>query len=264
MKSSTLSIISLVAMVTLSGCGSKPEQNAANQAPTATVPSATPPAGAPAAVTPDPTQPATARSVAPATQSAARAPAAPAPEPVKPPPPPPPKKYVVAAGTPISVRTISDVSTKTNASGTSFEATLASPLVVDGHTLAKTGSTVTGTVVSADKGGKVKGKAMITLSLSRLHLANGSAATIQTNTVSKEAKSGTKKNMMRTGIATGAGALIGGLAGGGKGAAIGAGVGAGAGVATNAATRGPAADIPPETLLEFALTRDLVVTEKQR
>ena len=64
---------------------------------------------------------------------------------------------------------------------------------------------------------------MITLSLSRLHLANGQTATIQTNTVSKEAKSGTKKNMMRTGIATGAGALIGGLAGGGKGAAIGAG-----------------------------------------
>ncbi len=255
MKSSTLSIISLVAMVTLSACGSKPEQTSTTQPPAATAPAETPaPAATPA------TQPATTPAATPS--AAAPPPPAPEPKPVKPPPPPPPKKYVAAAGTPISVRTISDVNTKTNQSGTSFEATLASPLVVDGHTLAKTGSTVTGTVVDASKGGKVKGKAMITLSLSRLHLANGQTATIQTNTVSKEAKSGTKKNMMRTGIATGAGALIGGLAGGGKGAAIGAGVGAGAGVATNMATRGPAAEIPPETLLEFALTRDLVVTEK--
>ena len=274
MKSSALSIISLVAislviMVTLSACGSKPEQTSATQPPAATAPAETPAGQAatptPAVGTPSAATPAAQPTTTPATTQSAAAPPPPAPEPkpVKPPPPPPPKKYVVAAGTPISVRTISNVNTKTNESGTSFEATLASPLVVDGHTLAKTGSTVNGTVVSADKGGRVKGKAMITLSLSRLHLANGQTAAIQTNTVSKEAKSGTKKNMMRTGIATGAGALIGGLAGGGKGAAIGAGVGAGAGVATNMATRGPAADIPPETLLEFSLTRDLVVTEKR-
>ena len=51
--------------------------------------------------------------------------------------------------------------------------------------------------------------------------------------------------------------------GGGKGAAIGAGIGGGAGVATNMATRGPAAEIPPETVLNFVLTPDVVVTEKQ-
>jgi hypothetical protein len=176
--------------------------------------------------------------------------------------PPEPKKYVLASGTPISVRTVSDVNTKAAKSGNEFEATLESPLVVAGHTLAKRGATVVGRVVNADEGGRVKGKASLTLALARLHLANGQTVAIQTNSVTQEAKSGTSKNLKRTGIATGAGALVGAIAGGGKGAAIGAGVGAGAGVATNLATRGPAAQIPPETVLNFSLTREIVVTEK--
>jgi hypothetical protein len=177
--------------------------------------------------------------------------------------PPEPKKYVLAEGTPISVRTLSDVSTKAAQSGNEFEATLESPLVVEGHTLAKRGATVVGRVVNADQGGRVKGKASLTLALARLHLANGQTVAIQTNSVTQEGKSGTGKNLKRTGIATGAGAAIGAIAGGGRGAAIGAGVGAGAGVATNLATRGPAAEIPPETVLNFSLAKPLVVTEKR-
>ena len=53
---------------------------------------------------------------------------------------------------------------------------------------------------------------------------------------------------------TGAGAVVGAIAGGGKGAAIGAGAGAAAGVGTNMATRGKAAVIPAETLMEFRLS----------
>jgi hypothetical protein len=182
-----------------------------------------------------------------------------APEPVK---PPEPKKYVLAAGTPITVRTVGEVNTKAAKNGNEFDATLESPLVAEGHTVAKRGATVVGRVVNADQGGRVKGKASLTLALSRVRLANGQTVALQTNTVMQEAKSGTGKNVKRTAIATGAGALIGGLAGGGKGAAIGAGVGAGAGVATNVATRGPAAEIPAETILNFSLASDLVVTEK--
>jgi hypothetical protein len=122
---------------------------------------------------------------------------------------------------------------------------------------------VIGRVVNADQGGRVKGKASLSLTLARLHLASGRNVAIQTNTVTQTAKSGTGKNLKRTGIATGAGALIGGIAGGGKGAAIGAGVGAGAGVATNLATRGPAAEIPPETVLNFSLAKDIVVIEQR-
>jgi hypothetical protein len=170
---------------------------------------------------------------------------------------------VLSAGTPISVRTITQVNSKSVQSGNEFEATLENALIADGHTLAKPGSTVIGRITNVDQGGRVKGKASLTLALARIHLANGQTVNIQTNSVSQEAKSGTKKNLAKTGIASGVGAAIGAIAGGGKGAAIGAGVGAGAGVATNMATRGPAADIPPETVLNFALARDLVVTERR-
>jgi hypothetical protein len=264
MKYSNLSLITLIACIALSGCSSKPEKTAAAEITPATPP-ATAPASQPAAPVTQPTAQPTAQ---PAAQPASPLPqqaATPAPvaEPPKPAKPPEPKKYVLEAGTPISVRTSSSVSSKAAQSGNEFEATLQSPLVADGHTFAERGATVVGRVVSSDQGGRVKGKSSLTLALSRLHLANGRTVAIQTNSLTQEGKSGTGKNMKRTGVATGAGALIGALAGGGKGAAIGAGIGAGAGVATNLATRGPAAEIPPETVLSFSLAKDLVVTEKR-
>ncbi len=247
-------VISLVAILALSACSSQRENPGASAAPgTTPAPEAasSQPVGQPPASAP---------------QSAATPATVPAPEPAKPAPtpvkPPEPKKYVLASGTPISVRTVGEVNTKAAKNGNEFEATLESPLVTDGHTLAQRGATVIGRVVNADQGGRVKGKASLTLALARLRLANGQTVAIQTNTVMQEAKSGTGKNVKRTAVATGAGALIGGIAGGGKGAAIGAGVGAGAGLATNLATRGPAAEIPAETVLNFSLAKDIVVTEK--
>lgn len=154
------------------------------------------------------------------------------------------------------------MSTKNAKTGNEFDATLAEPLVVEGTTLAKAGGFAVGTVASSDQGGKVKGKAMLTVSLARVTLSDGRVIAVQTNSVSQEAKSGTKKNLVRTGLMAGGGAAIGAIAGGGKGAAIGAGVGAGAGVATNMATRGPAAEVPAEALLTFRTRSPITVTEK--
>jgi hypothetical protein len=246
-----------VALVALSGCGSKSSKTAEGQPDAA----AQAPAGA-AAPAPQPGQPpADQAAQQPAQQGAAPAPA---PVPAPPPPPPEPIKHVVAAGTPISVRTVAQVSTKTAQSGNQFEATLENALVVDGYTIAKRGASAIGTVAAADQGGRVKGKASLTVTLSKLHLANGKTVSVRTNSVTQEAKSDTKKNLVRTGIMSGAGAAIGAIAGGGKGAAIGAGIGGGAGVATNLATKGPAADLPPETQLNFQLASDLVVMEQPK
>ena len=52
---------------------------------------------------------------------------------------------------------------------------------------------------------------------------------------------------------------MGAIAGGGKGAAIGAGAGAATGVGANMATRGKAAVIPAETLIEFTLAAPTTV-----
>jgi hypothetical protein len=181
----------------------------------------------------------------------------------EPPPPPPPRQATIAAGTPLVVRTTGKMSTKNEQAGNRFEATLVQPLIVDGWTLAKTGALVEGVVAEASEGGKVKGKAAITLQLDTLRLADGRILKIRTGAITQEAKSGMKKDVVRGGIMTGAGALIGGLAGGGKGAAIGAGIGAGAGVGTAMATKGPAAEVPAETVMNFRLAAPVTVTEKR-
>ena len=184
-------------------------------------------------------------------------------EPPKQEAPPPPRTFTVDAGTPLVVRTTSSMSTKNAEAGNRFEATLQQPLVVEGKTLAKTGALVEGVVAEASQGGRVKGKAYLTLNLVSLHLSDGRTVAIKTGAVTQEAKSGAKKDLMRTGIAAGAGAAIGAIAGGGRGAAIGAGVGGAAGVGLNMATRGPAAQLPAETVVNFRLATPLTVTEKQ-
>ena len=199
MRFSNLHIILVAGVVALSACGRKPENttnapaSAAGEAAPASQPADRPPAAA--STQPAPTEPASTPSTAPTPEAA---------PPVKS-KPPEPKRYVLAAGTPISVRTIGGMNTKSAQGGNEFEATLESPLIVDGYTLAKRGASVVGKVVNADQGGRVKGKASLTLALARLRLANGQTVPISTNSVTQEAKSGTKKNMTRTGISTGVG-----------------------------------------------------------
>jgi hypothetical protein len=125
--------------------------------------------------------------------------------------------------------------------------------------LAKAGTHVTGVVVSSDEGGRVKGTASLSVALRSIVGPRGTVVALKTDSYETVAESTKKKDATRTGIATGIGAIIGGIAGGGKGAAIGAGAGAAAGVGTNLATRGDAAVIPPESLLEFRLTAPVTV-----
>ena len=191
-------------------------------------------------------------------------PAAPAPAKVEPPKPEPPKSYTVAAGTPISVRTTTQLSTKTNEAGSTFEASLAEPLVVDGYVVAKKGATVEGVVTQSDDGGRVKGKAFMTLSLRKLTTADGHAISIKTSDASQEAQSGKKKDAAKVGIATGIGAAIGAIAGGGRGAAIGAGAGAAGGTGVVLATKGQAAVVPAESILNFTLAAPITVQETRR
>ena len=165
-----------------------------------------------------------------------------------------PREFTLPSGTVIPVRTTSELSTAKVKDGSVFDAVLEKDIVVGGTTLAKAGSLVTCVVVSSDPGGRVKGKASLTVAARTVHAVGGNTFSVKTDSFSTEAGSTTKKDTIRTGIATGAGAIIGGIAGGGKGAAIGAGVGAGAGVGTAMATRGAAAVIPTETLMEFTLS----------
>jgi len=174
--------------------------------------------------------------------------------------PEPPKTYTVPVGTPISVRTITALSTKTAAGGTPFEATLHQPIVVDGYTVAPKGATVKGIVTQSDPGGKVKGVASLTVSLASIEAAGGQVVKVDTSNQTLLAEKSTKKDAIKVGVATGIGAAIGAIAGGGKGAAIGAGAGGAAGTGAVLMTRGNAAVLPSESLLTFKLQAPITVT----
>lgn len=170
-----------------------------------------------------------------------------------------PKSLVIPAGTTIKVRTNESISTERAKAGDSFEATLAESLVVDGVAIAPKGTRVDGKVVDSDPGGRVKGRASVSVQMTRLHVAGGYPVAIHTSSVGREARATKKKDAMKVGVGAGIGAAIGALAGGGKGAAIGAGVGAAGGSGLVMSTHGEPARIPSESLLAFSLSEPVTL-----
>jgi hypothetical protein len=232
-------VFAAAVLLTAAGCG-----KSANNSQT------TPPANAPEAnATPSQGAPGTAG-------GAPQGQAAPAPEPA--PPPEPPKPFEIAAGTPLTVVLTSTINSKNVTPGQEFDATLASPVMVDEEEAIPKGAPVRVSVVNAKKQGAVKGEANLTIKLAAITV-RGREYPLATSSVSDTQKGKGKRSAVMTGGGAGVGALIGGLAGGGKGAAIGAGVGAAAGLATSAGTGGKNAEFPAETRLSFKLTHSLTV-----
>jgi hypothetical protein len=169
------------------------------------------------------------------------------------------REYVLPVGTKIPIRTTTTLSTKDQTSGATFEASLREPLTIEGVELAPAGAAVSGVVVNSDSGGRVKGRASISIALRSITTKQG-VIDIETNSRTAVAKSTVKRDVVRGGIMAGAGAAIGAIAGGGKGAAIGAGVGGGAGAGTAMATKGDPAVFGPESVLDFTLKSPVTVT----
>ena len=127
----------------------------------------------------------------------------------------------IPAGTRLTVRVGSEISSGTAKAGDRFDATLARPLVVNGKTLARTGAPVRGKVTSAKSSGRLHAPGELTLRLSSVQV-NGRMVPVSTSSYAAKGKSHTKSNATKIGGGAAAGALIGGLVGGGKGAGIGA------------------------------------------
>jgi len=177
------------------------------------------------------------------------------PPPVEKPKPPP---LVVPAGTVLTVRTGQPLSSKSSQTGQAFLATLAQPVSVNGRSALTTGSTVSGTVVTAKAKGKVKGEGQLDLSLTSISVG-GHTYQIQTGVLSSTVKGKGKRTAGTTGGGAAGGALIGGIAGGGAGAAIGAGVGAAAGFLVGTLTGNKQIEVPAESALSFTLTHPLTL-----
>ena len=190
----------------------------------------------------------------------------PAPAYTPPPAPVPPKQQphtvTLPAGTALSVRLNETVSTERNSSGDSFRATLVAPVVVDGFVIADRGSKVQGQVVEADRSGRVKGRANLSLALTEINTTDGQRVRVQTNSVIREASASKGSDTAKIAAGSAIGALIGGLTGGGKGAAIGAGAGGAAGTGVVLGTRGKDVMLPNETALTFKLVSPVTITEQ--
>jgi len=247
---SKIALSVLVLGLALAGCKSKPAAENAAPAPdqsaaaqSAPAPGQTAPAAAPASSAPAAEQPAPAAAPEPAAEPA-------------PPPPPPPPPPVVPAGTSLTVRLGSSLSSKTSHSGDTFQATTSSSIRRNGEVLIPAGSTVSGVVVVAKERGKIKGQGELDLQLTAINV-HGRSYPLSTAVVEQTLKGKGKRTAVTTAGGGGAGALIGGLAGGGKGALIGMGVGAGAGLVGGALTGNQQIELPAETPVTFTLSSSL-------
>lgn len=148
-----------------------------------------------------------------------------------------------------SVRLADTLSTGSTQAGDTFTATLATPLVVNGHIAAPEGAYVTGRVRNVASS-RLKRPPSITLSLDSVH--SGAAVwPMQTGNLTIKADSQVTRNLVIIGGSAGAGSVIGAAAGAGKGAAIGAIAGAGAGTVGAYLTSKREIVLPAETLLTF-------------
>ena len=230
-----LSLVAL-ALICVTACGAPPEQPAPAGAPGATTD--TPAAGTPGAP-----------AATPGAQANGEGPA-----------PSPPKEPVITtmpmdvpAGTDLVLTLETAVSSETATPDQPVRATVAKPVIVAGMTVIPEGATVTGAVVSAERSGKVKGRASIALRFNEVIVSN-TPYRISTARIAREAEATKGSDAKKIAIGAGVGTAIGAIAGGGKGAAIGAGVGGGAGTGVVLATRGKEVTIAAGTTLRTEIT----------
>jgi hypothetical protein len=172
--------------------------------------------------------------------------------------PPAPAPIRIAAGKVFTVSLDQTISTKDNSSGDRFQASLAEPVTVDGETVLRTGTRVTGTVLRAASAGRLKGGAFLQLTLDGITF-HGQKYSVETSEFEEVGKGRGKRSLIGGGGGAAFGAIVGALAGGGKGAAIGALAGGGAGTAGAAFTGKRDIVLPAETRLHFKLERSLTV-----
>jgi hypothetical protein len=158
---------------------------------------------------------------------------------------------------------IDTVNSDKNQIGSSFQASLQSPIVVGDEVVVPKGADVTVKLIDAKSSGKFKGSSGLLLALDSLQF-QGTRYPLSSTTYEQVGQSRGKQTAKRVGLGAGIGTAIGAIAGGGKGAAIGAGIGAGAGVATQVFTKGKKVQVPSETVLDFKLEQPLQVTLKPK
>lgn len=182
----------------------------------------------------------------------------------------------VPAGTRILLVLNDYLTTKMNAPGDRFTATVARTVFVGNVPAVAEGALVEGAVGQVVRPGRVKGRAEMNLRFETLKTRQGDVALSATltglsetegeirgneGTVQGQTSHGRDAGVVAAG--TGAGTVVGVIAGGGKGAGIGALVGALVGLTGVLATRGEDIEIPKGATVEITLDKDLRLSSKE-
>lgn len=169
-----------------------------------------------------------------------------------------PMSVSIPAGTEIQVVLARQISTENDRAGGSFPATVSRAISVDGEVVVPVGTEATGTITFAERPGRVRGVAALTLVLTDVVLG-GNSVPIKTEPLPLGGETSKAEDAVKVGTGAGGGAGLGAILGGKKGAGIGAIIGSAAGAGTVLATRGEDLVLPPEHKLTFTLNRDLTV-----
>jgi hypothetical protein len=178
---------------------------------------------------------------------------APVPAPIA--PPPRPTHVTLLAGSTITVRMLTGVSTETSKAGDLFTATLDTNLMSGGWVVAPRGTTVHGKVIKSENARRLTGRSELQVELIDI-VINGAAQPISTNGFQQAGKSEGAQTAIKTAGGAGLGAAIGAISGNaGKGAAI----GAVSGLGISLIKKGQPIKFPAETLLQFSLSQPTLV-----
>lgn len=170
----------------------------------------------------------------------------------------PVREVTLPAGTRLRLRLESTVSSRSSRVEDAVQATLRTPVIVNGVTVLPSGTAVSGYVTEARRSGRVKGRARIGVRFNTLRV-DDTRYNIRTSAITREAPGTKKADATKIGIGAGAGAVTGAIAGGKKGAAIGTAVGGGAGTGLVLATRGREVAISRGTPITVRLTSPLTI-----
>jgi hypothetical protein len=154
------------------------------------------------------------------------------PHPASEPPPPASRELVVSADSVLGLRLESTVTSDQARVEDRVDARVVRDVRVGSDVAIPAGARAIGSVMSVERGGKVKDRARLGIRFHTLVLADGTQVPITSDTIYRNGDAPGQASAAKIGGGAVAGAILGAILGGGKGAAIGGAAGAGAGTAT--------------------------------
>jgi len=162
------------------------------------------------------------------------------------------ENFALVPGSTVRVRLLQTVDTERNRAGDRFLATLDEPLVSGDRVIVPKGTKFSGHITESKRSGRVKGRAMLALSLDSFEM-NGRTYLVRTSPAARVSGGHKKRNWLWLGGGSAGGALIGAAASGGTGALIGGGAGAAAGTVGMLFTGRKDVRLPVEAAVTFTI-----------